>query len=125
MSHVVVRLDGIRARGRHGASPGEPDRPQDFVVDLDVTVDVEGDHLDGTADYRELARTARDVIEGEPVVLLETLAARVAAAVAALERVVEVRATIHKPRAASSVEAEDVSATATAPAARPEADEPG
>ncbi len=114
MSHVVVQMRGIRARGRHGASPGEPERPQEFSVDLDVTVDVDGDRLAGTADYRELARAVRDAVEGEPVVLLETLAERVAGAVAAVDRVVEVRATVHKPRAATSVDADDVSATAEA-----------
>ena len=113
MSRRVVRLRGIRARGRHGASPGETDRPQEFLIDLEVAVEVEGDRLAGTADYRELARAARGAVEGDPVVLLETLAERVAAAVAGVERVVEVRATVHKPRAASSVDAEDVSATAT------------
>ena len=28
------------ASGRHGARPGEKDEPQDFVVDLDLEVDV-------------------------------------------------------------------------------------
>ena len=31
-------LTGIAASGRHGANPGEKDRAQDFVVDLDVEV---------------------------------------------------------------------------------------
>jgi dihydroneopterin aldolase len=115
---VELTLRGIRARGRHGASPGETDRPQEFVVDLEVVVDVGADRLDATADYRALARTARAAVEDEPVVLLETLAGRVADAVARLDRVVRVRAIVHKLRAAESVEAEDVSAAAIREAAR-------
>ncbi len=113
MNEVVLR--GIRARGHHGASPGEPDRPQEFVVDLEVSVDPRSDELASTADYRELARAAVAAVEGDPVVLLETLARRVAGAVAAVDHVVRVRATVHKPRAAASVGAEDVSASAAEP----------
>jgi dihydroneopterin aldolase len=116
VSRVLVRLRGIRTRGRHGASPGEVGQGQDFEVDLEVTVDVEADRLAGTADYRELARAAREVVEGRSFVLLETLAERIAGTIAALDRVVEVRATVHKPRAARSVDAQDVAATATATA---------
>jgi len=54
-------LTGISAAGRHGANPGEKEQPQDFVVDLDVEVEVGGDELSATADYRELIRTARSI----------------------------------------------------------------
>jgi dihydroneopterin aldolase len=117
VSEAELILRGIRARGRHGASPGEPDEPQEFVIDLELSVDVGADHLDQTADYRELARASRAAVEAEPVVLLETLAGRVADAVAQVERVVRVQATVHKPRAAASVDADDVSATAVRGAA--------
>ena len=107
-----IALTGIPARGRHGASPGEQDRPQDFVVDLEVVVEVGRDELAAPLDYRDIARVAREAVEGPPVVLLETLAGRVAEAVRDLGPVREVRATVHKPRAAGSVGARDVSATA-------------
>ena len=57
---MVTRLflTGITARGRHGANPGEKDEPQDFVLDLDVEVEVTQDELSSTADYRSLIRTA-------------------------------------------------------------------
>jgi dihydroneopterin aldolase len=114
MSEAVVGLVGILVQGRHGASPGETNQEQGFVIDLEVAVDVAEDRLGATADYREVARVARASVNGEPVVLLETLALRVAVAVAALDHVVRVRATVHKPRAAGSVGVHDVSATATA-----------
>jgi dihydroneopterin aldolase len=110
----VIRLRGIRAEGRHGASSGERDATQPFEVDLDVEVDAATDDLEGTADYREVVAAARATIEGEPVTLIETLAARIAAAVAAVPGVRSCRAVVHKPLAAERLGVEDVSAETTA-----------
>ena len=106
-------LTGITASGRHGANPGEKDRPQDFVVDLDVEVDVSSDDIAATADYRKLVQAARDVVAGESLDLLESLAAEVARAVASLPRVVRATAIVHKPAARSS-EVQGIAAAATA-----------
>ncbi|HLB62974.1 MAG TPA: dihydroneopterin aldolase [Actinomycetota bacterium] len=107
-------LTGIRASGRHGANPGEKDRPQDFVVDLDVEVSVDGDALDETADYRRIVESVREVVAGESFDLVETLAEAVAASVAHVDRVVGVRVVVHKPAAAASLGIQGVSAAATA-----------
>jgi dihydroneopterin aldolase len=107
-------LTGIAASGRHGANPGEKDRPQDFVVDLDVEVDVSSDEIAATADYRKLVQTARDVVAGESLDLLESLAGEVARAVAGLPRVVRATAIVHKPAAAMSSEIQGIAAAATA-----------
>ena len=109
-----LRLSGIRAAGRHGASPGEQEEPQDFLVDLDVDVEVDGDILEETADYRALAEVVRAAVERESYSLLETLAAAVAHSVAGMRRVSRVRVTVHKPSAARSIRAQDVAAEATA-----------
>ena len=106
-------LTGIAASGRHGANPGEKDQPQDFVVDLDVEVEVARDDLDATADYRELIRTARDTVAGESFDLLEALAAAVASAVAAHPGVARATAIVHKPAAARSNDVQGVAAAAT------------
>jgi len=106
-------LTGITAAGRHGANRGEKDRPQDFVVDLDVEVDVTGDRIGGTADYRKLVETARGVVASESFDLLESLAAAVARAVAHLDGVVRATAIVHKPSAARSNELQGVAAAAT------------
>ena len=42
MTTSRIFLSGIRAAGRHGANPGEKDRPQEFVVDLDIDLFAEG-----------------------------------------------------------------------------------
>ncbi len=106
----VIRVRGIRAEGRHGASAGERDAPQPFEVDLDVEVEAAGDDLATTADYREVVAAVRAVIEGEPVTLIETLAGRVADAVAGISGVRSCRAAVHKPRAAERLGVDDVSA---------------
>lgn len=106
-------LTGIRGIGRHGANPGEKDSPQEFVVDLDVEVDVAEDSLEGTADYRELIRAARGVVEGGSFDLLETLAHAVAQAVAHRAGVVRATAVVHKPSAAASNDVQGVAAAAT------------
>jgi dihydroneopterin aldolase/2-amino-4-hydroxy-6-hydroxymethyldihydropteridine diphosphokinase len=106
-------LTGITASGRHGANPGEKDQPQDFVVDLDVEVDISSDDIAATADYRKLVQAARDVVAGKSLDLLESLAGEVARAVANLPRVVRATAIVHKPAAARSSEIQGIAAAAT------------
>jgi dihydroneopterin aldolase len=106
-------LTGIGATGRHGAKPGEKDRPQDFVVDLDVRVDVGADRLEQTADYRGIILTARETVEGTSFDLLESLAAEVARAVHGLDGVVSATAIVHKPAAARSSDVQGVAAAFT------------
>ncbi len=76
----TIHLDGIRFRGRHGASRAERDLPQDFVATLDVELPIEAfpktDSHKGVVDYGRLAEIV--VQEGTQASyrLLETLAAR-------------------------------------------------
>lgn len=106
-------LTGITASGRHGANPGEKDEPQDFVVDLDVELEVSRDDLDATADYRELIRTARGIVTEGSFDLLEALAAAVASAVAGHPGVTRATAIVHKPAASRSSEVQGVAAAVT------------
>lgn len=107
-------LTGITAEGRHGANPGEKDEAQDFVVDLDVEVQVGADELSATADYRELIATARSTVEERSFDLLESIAHAVADAVVQHEGVTRVSAVVHKPAAARSNAVQGVAAAATA-----------
>lgn len=76
----TIHLDGIRFRGRHGASRAERDLPQDFVATLDVELPIDAfprtDSQKGVVDYGLLAEIV--VKEGTQASyrLLETLAAR-------------------------------------------------
>ena len=107
-------LTGITAQGRHGANPGEKDQVQDFVVDLDVEVEVGADQLASTTDYRTVIRTARETVERNSFDLLESLAGSVADAVLLLDGVVRVNAVVRKPAAARSSDVQGVAAAATA-----------
>jgi len=106
-------LTGIATSGRHGANPGEKDQAQDFVVDLDVEVEVGDDELSSTSDYRTLIRTARETVERDSFDLLESLAYAVANDVLAQDGVVKVSAIVHKPAAARSSEVQGIAAAAT------------
>lgn len=124
----VIRLIGLGGVGRHGVLPEERRNGQLFKVDLVMHVDTraaaESDDLEKTVDYAGVATDVVGVIEGEPVDLVETLAARVAAAVLARPAVHSVEVTVHKPEAPVGVPFDDVQVTivrdrsvASAPAA--------
>ncbi len=112
MATARIMLSGVRGTGRHGANPGEQLEPQEFVVDLDLSVEVHGDDIDSTTDYRAIADEARGAIENNSFQLLETLAEEVARAVYGLEGVFRVVAVVHKPGAAASLGIDDVSCEA-------------
>jgi len=106
-------LTGIRAEGHHGANPGEKDVAQEFVVDLDVEIEVSADEIGATADYRGLIRAARETVERERFDLLENVADAVARAVASEDGVVRATAIVHKPAAARSNDVQGIAAAAT------------
>lgn len=136
-----IRLTGLSARGYHGVLPSERQEGQLFSVDLVLDLGQRGtavaaqtDSLDDAVDYSVIAGQVIELIEGEPVNLIETLAERVADVALAHHRVRSVRVTVHKPQAPLTVafddvavsilrtadsEWEDDSASAAAPAAAP------
>jgi dihydroneopterin aldolase len=116
MTSARLFLSGIAASGRHGARPGEKDEPQDFVVDLDLEVDVVDDSIDATADYRGVSETVRGVITEGSYDLIEVMARDVAERVLALDHVVRVTAVVHKPNAARRLGIDGVAAAVTLPA---------
>ena len=110
---TLISIDGIRAVGRHGANPGEQSTAQEFVVDVEVWVEVERDELDGTLDYRIITETVRRTVESTNYVLLEALAEAVATELIQLEPSLRATAVVHKPGAAASMGVADVYAEVT------------
>jgi dihydroneopterin aldolase len=104
-------------RGFHGVLPQERRDGQDFLVDvvlhLDVTEAAATDDLARTVDYGGLAQQLADVVAGEPVDLLETLASRLADVCLVDPRVLRAEVTVHKPAAPLPVAFDDVSVTVT------------
>ncbi len=110
-----VSLRGLRGFGRHGVLPHERQEGQTFLVDvalgLDTSKAAASDDLADTVDYGSLAGRVVAVVEGEPVNLLETLAARIADLCLTELRVEHVEVTVHKPFAPIDVPFDDVTVT--------------
>jgi 7,8-dihydroneopterin aldolase/epimerase/oxygenase len=95
-----ILLEGMSFQGRHGVRPAERERPQEFKVDIEVDCDLsepgKSDRIEDSVDYRQVRAIAKEVIEGESLRLLETLAARIAEKVLQLEKVGGVSVRISK-----------------------------
>ncbi|WP_375480549.1 dihydroneopterin aldolase [uncultured Jatrophihabitans sp.] len=102
-------------RGFHGVFDHERRDGQDFVVDAELEVSTAAaaasDDLTQTVDYGELAQRLAAVVAGEPVNLLETLAARLADACLADPQVRAATVTVHKPQAPIPLAFGDVAVT--------------
>ena len=111
-----IQLSGLRVRGRHGVYDFERRDGQDFLVDATLWLDsrpaAASDDVADTVDYGELAERIAAVVGGEPVNLIETLAARLAELCMRDERVVAAEVTVHKPQAPIAREFADVAVTA-------------
>ena len=114
-----ISLRGLRVRGNHGVFDFERRDGQDFVVDAVLHLDLRpagrSDDLAQTVHYGELAEQLAEVVGGEPVDLLETLAERLAAVCLRADRVERVEVTVHKPGAPIAVPFADVAVTVVRP----------
>lgn len=77
-----VFVEGMQFYGYHGAFPEENKLGQRFTADVVLEMDTRkaalSDQLDDTVNYAKVYETAKEVIEGEPVNLVETLSNRLA-----------------------------------------------
>jgi dihydroneopterin aldolase len=111
-----IALSGLKVRGYHGVYEHERRDGQDFIVDATLWLDsrpaAASDDLADTVDYGGLADRLATVVEGEPVNLIETLAARLCELCMADQRVIAAEVTVHKPQAPIAREFADVAVTA-------------
>lgn len=109
-----IRLQGIRVEACHGVLAEEHTRPQPFLVDLDLELDLSvaarSDELAATVDYARAAAAVVAVLEGPHRDLIESLAGEIA------RRVLQAHPTVrggvvevHKPQAPVGVALADVS----------------
>ena len=107
-----IELRGLSVRGHHGVFAHERRDGQDFVVDLTVWLDLSAaaasDELADTLDYGALAQRAAAILGGEPAVLIESVAGRIADDVLADRRVRAVEVVLHKPQAPIPLQFTDV-----------------
>jgi dihydroneopterin aldolase len=97
---IIIR--GLRCRGRQGPTPADQEHAQDYLVDLELSVDIEDaatkDDLAAALDIAEVASRVRDEIARRPRVLLERMTADVAQALLArFDQVTAVRVRVEKP----------------------------
>ena len=111
-----ITLTGLTVSGFHGVYEHERRDGQDFVVDATLWLDsrpaAASDDIADTVDYGALAERLATVVAGEPVNLIETLAARLCELCMADERVIAAEVTVHKPQAPIAREFADVAVTA-------------
>ncbi|MCG8918013.1 dihydroneopterin aldolase [Actinokineospora sp. PR83] len=110
-----ITLTGLRVRGHHGVFDHERRDGQEFVVDITLWLDLAEaaatDDLTKTVHYGELAERAAKVVAGPPRDLIETVAAEIADAEMADDRVHAVEVTVHKPSAPIPLSFADVAVT--------------
>ncbi|SFS03868.1 Dihydroneopterin aldolase [Agrococcus baldri] len=110
-----IRLEGIRAFGHHGVLPEERRDGQEFVIDVDLSVQVGAaartDRVSDTVHYGELAQRIVAAVERDPVDLIETLAARLVDLCMEHPLVEAAHITVHKPSAPVGVPFGDVAVT--------------
>lgn len=96
-----ITLTGMVFYGFHGVNAPERLSGQRFEVDLTVWLDLApagaSDDVARTVNYSHLYATTREVVEGPPVNLIETVAARVAERILAAYPVDAVRVGVRKP----------------------------
>lgn len=110
-----IRILGIRATGHHGVLEAERRDGQEFVVDVELEVDVTAaaaaDDLSHTVNYAEVAQLAHDHITATACAvhdLIETLASHIADDVMRYTLVKAATVSVHKPHAPIPVPFHDV-----------------
>ena len=98
-----ILLEGMNFVGYHGTLDAERTLGQRFVVDVTMDCDLRAagrtDDLTQTVDYSAVYEQVRQIVEGPPVGLTETVAERIAAAILGEhERITAVRVKVAKPQ---------------------------
>ncbi|MED4204802.1 dihydroneopterin aldolase [Neobacillus mesonae] len=97
-----IYVNGMEFYGYHGVFPEEKVLGQRFKMDLAVAVDLkkagETDELEYSVNYAELYQICKEIVEGTPYKLVESVAEKIAAAVLAnLPLVQQVEVKLIKP----------------------------
>jgi len=99
-----ILLNGLIFFGRHGCHAAENELGQKFTVDIELECDLAeaglSDDVEDTVDYVTIYNAAKEIMEGEPAKLLESLAQRIADAALEDERIKSAWVRIRKPQIA-------------------------
>ena len=99
-----IELTGMEFYGYHGCLEEEREKGQSFFVDLVMRLDLSEagrtDDLEKTVNYAAVFACVREIVEGEPKRLIETVAEAVAANVLrGFPLIEELHVTVYKPSA--------------------------
>lgn len=98
----TMRLKRMIFYGYHGVYPEENKLGQKYYVDLEMKLDLSraaaSDDVADTVNYAEVHALVKEIVEGPPVKLIETLAANIASAVLGTYTIIhEVTVGVTKP----------------------------
>lgn len=99
-----IRINGITGFGFHGVFPEESKNGQEFIVDVELILDLDkaskSDDLADTVDYGAICDLVTSHISGPAFKLIEKLAGEIADQIMVTQSLVEVAlVTVHKPSA--------------------------
>lgn len=108
----LIEIRGLKLKGRHGVTPEEREAEQTFVVNvaarLDTRLAARFDDIASTLDYEEAVRIVSKIVTGESFQLIETLADRIARAILANPRALDVWVRVAKPEAPLAEDVDEV-----------------
>jgi 7,8-dihydroneopterin aldolase/epimerase/oxygenase len=106
-----IKIKGIAAVGFHGVYTEERAKGQKFIVDVKLSLPLQGmkDDLSKTVNYADVAHLVVRHITGEPVNLIETVAESIADEILKdFPLVNKAQVKVHKPEAPINLEFADV-----------------
>ena len=113
----VITVTGLELWGYHGVFDHEKSTGQKFIIDISVEVDTSvassSDDVTQTLNYAELLDEVEQVVTGEAVDLIETLAENIIARVWSFPTARSVTVSVHKPDAPVSQKVADIAVTMT------------
>ena len=101
-----IFVENLVLIGKHGVTDRERAAQQEFHIDISAEADTRAaagtDQISDTANYKNFAESARQIIEGPSCKLIETLAHKIAELILEDPKVKAVSVTIRKPKALSA-----------------------
>ena len=96
-----ILLEGMEFYAYHGVNESEKSQGQRFIVDVEMTADLsrasETDDLEDTVNYSRVFRLVKEIVEGPPRDLIETVAGEIAIRVLEDFAVEQIRVRVSKP----------------------------
>ncbi len=97
-----IRLNNISLYAYHGVLPEERERGQEFIITVELETDLNGisnsDDLSQTINYADIVTIVKEIVQGKPYNLIETLAEKISIEILKIKEVDKVIVTVEKPR---------------------------